>query len=69
MFKIVEENLDAKLWYRAYMMSLNLSSKLHLKHLGDDNSFLQQCVILVLYIKIILNMIGPVIGCEVKVAE
>lgn len=47
------------------MMSLNLSLKLHLKHLGDDSSFLQQCLILVLYIKIILNMIGPVIGCEV----
>lgn len=51
------------------MMPLNLSLKLHLKHLGDDSSFLQQCVILVLYIKIILNMIRPVIDCEVKFAE
>lgn len=54
------------------MMSLNLSLKLHLKHLGDDSSFLLLCELLMCNsrsVYYILNMIGPVIGCEVKVAE
>lgn len=50
-------------------MLLNWSLKLHLKPCGDENIFLQQCWILVLYIILILDMMELEIVSEVMVAE